>query len=228
MHIKRLIAGTVTAGMLGLVPLAATAPAHATENRTVTVTLEQNYGSNIVVFGDEVSLIADLSDNTGSSPYATGDTVTLWRMEAGSRTWEAVETLDAGGYNPFTNVKPRKNTTYKVTYSGATATSIYDHNYAPAESATYAVKVRRKITSPSSGFVLTGKVSPKYKNKKIIVKVSKRQKKGYSHFRTIRTNKKSRYRIVLPKRRGTWYWQIIVPGNSQYAINGYGWRTTVY
>ncbi len=89
-------------------------------------------------------------------------------------------------------VKPTKNTTYKVVFGGYTdpVQTQYSDNYAPSESATFTVQVARKITYPSSGFVLKGKVTPDYGKKKIVIKVSKKQNKGYKKFKTIKTDKR--------------------------------------
>ena len=123
MHITRLVAGTVTAGLLGLTPLAVSAPANATDNLTTTVTLEQNYGSTRVTYGEEVSFISEVTASDGGSPYNEADTVTLWAMPAGTSTWTAVESQPGSGYISWTNFKPQQSTAYKVTYSGGTATS---------------------------------------------------------------------------------------------------------
>ena len=82
------------------------------------------------------------------------------------------------------------NTTYKVVYSGYTDPDqgTYGDNYTPSESAPFTIGVARKITRPSSGFVIKGKVTPDYAKKKIVIKVSKKEKKGYKNFKTIKTD----------------------------------------
>jgi hypothetical protein len=87
--------------------------------------------------------------------------------------------------------------------------------------------VARKITYPSSGFVLKGKVTPNYGKKKIVIKVSKRKNKGFKSFKTIKTTSAGKYKVTLPRRGGTWYWSFTVKGDSKYLANGFLWRTWV-
>ena len=122
-----------------------------------------------------------------------------------------------------------RNTTYKVVFGGYTdpVQTQYSDNYAPSESATFTVQVARKITYPSSGFVLKGKVTPDYGKKKIVIKVSKKQNKGYKKFKTIKTTSAGKYKITLPRRGGTWYWSFVVKGDDKYLANGFVWKTFV-
>ncbi len=54
--------------------------------------------------------------------------------------------------------------------------------------------------------MLKGKVKPEYGKKKIVIKVSQSQKTGYNKFKTIKTDRRGKYRVTLPRRSGTWYW----------------------
>lgn len=228
MRITRLVAGSVTAGLLGLTPIAVAAPSHATDNLTTTITLEMSYGDPEVTYGEDVSLVSQLDASDGLSPYNEADTVTLWAMPAGTTTWSQVETQAATGYISWTEFKPQQNTAYKATYSGGTAANTYADNYAPSESASMTVGVARKITYPKKGFVITGKVTPDYGKKKIVIQVSKKQTKGFKKYKTIKTKASGKYKVSLPKRRGTWYWSFVVKGDSRYKANGFVWRTTVF
>ena len=89
------------------------------------------------------------------------------------------------------------------------------------------VEVARKITYPSSGFVLKGNVTPDYGKKKIVIKVSKKQNKGYKSFKTIKTTSAGKYKITLPRRGGTWYWSFVVKGDDRFLANGFVWKTFV-
>ena len=109
----------------------------------------------------------------------------------------------------------------------AAAQSTYQDNYAPSESAPFTVSVARTIGHPSSGFVIKGKIKPDFANKKVFIKVSKKAKKGFKKYKTIKTNSSGKYKITLPKRRGTWYWSFSIKGDSQYLGNGFVWRTWV-
>ncbi|HET8970540.1 MAG TPA: hypothetical protein VFN19_05720 [Candidatus Nanopelagicales bacterium] len=227
MRITRLVAGTVTAGLLGFTPIAVAAPSQASDNLTTTITLEISYGEPRVVYGEEMSFISQVDSSDGLSPYNDADTVTLWAMPAGATTWTAVESQPASGYISWTDFKPQQTTAYKATYSGGTAANTYADNYAPSESASLNIGVARKITYPSSGFVLKGKVTPNYGKKKIVIKVSKRKNKGFKSFKTIKTTSAGKYKVTLPRRGGTWYWSFTVKGDSKYLANGFLWRTWV-
>ena len=224
MRITRLVAGSVTAGLLGLTPIAIAAPSQAAV--TVATTTVAAPSETKVVYGDSFDVSVDVDGADGLGVY--DGTSTLYAMEAGSTAWVPVAT---GTYptSSFYDVKPATETTYKVVYTGYTDTDqgTYGKNYTASESATFTVQVARKITYPSSGFVLKGKVTPDYAKKKIVIKVSKKQNKGYKSFKKIKTNAKGKYKITLPRRGGTWYWSFAVKGDSKYLANGFVWKTFV-
>ena len=224
MRITRLVAGSVTAGLLGLTPIAVAAPSQAADNWTTTTTATPD--KTAVVYGEEIYVNVDVNGSDGLGP--SSGTSTLYAMEAGSTAWVPVAT---GAYpgSDFYPVKPTRNTTYKVVFGGYTdpVQTAYSDNYAASESATFSVEVARKITYPSSGFVLKGKVSPNYGKKKIVIKVSKKQNKGYKSFKKIKTTKAGKYKVTLPRRGGTWYWSFVVKGDAKYAANGFVWKTFV-
>jgi len=225
MRITRLVAGTVTAGLLGLTPIAIAAPSQAADNWTTTTIATPDKTS--IAYGDEIYINVDVDGSDGLGP--SSGTSTLYAMEAGSTAWVPVAT---GAYpgSDFYPVKPTKNTTYKVVFGGYTepVQTAYSDNYAPSESAAFTVSVARKITYPQAGFVIRGKVTPDYGNKKIVIKASRKQNKGYKAFKTIRTTSTGKYRITLPKRGGTWYWSFAVKGDSRFLATGFVWKTTVY
>ena len=224
MRTTRLIAGTVSAGLLGLAPIAIAAPGQAADTWTTTTVATPSAAQ--VEYGDDLYISVDLSSSDGYSPGGTEGTVTLFAMEAGSSAWVPVATAE-NTYASFYDVKPQMNTQYKVVYSGFTSTTNYQDNYTPSESAPFTIGVARKITRPSSGFVIKGKVTPKYAKKKIVIKVSKKEKKGYKTWKTIKTNSKGKYKVRLPRRGGTWYWTFTTKADSKYLANGFGWRTWV-
>ena len=226
MRITRLVAGSVTAGLLGLTPIAIAAPSQAADSWTTQTVATPS--ETRLVYGDDFYVNVDLSSSDGYSPSSADGTVTLMGMEAGSTTWVPVATAE-NTYASFYDVKPTATTTYKVVYSGFTDPDQgqFGDNYAPSESASFTVQVARKITYPSSGFVLKGKVTPNYAKKKIVIKVSKKQNKGYKSFKTIKTTSAGKYRITLPRRGGTWYWSFVVKGDSKYLANGFVWKTFV-
>lgn len=222
MRITHLVAGTVTAGLLGLTPIAIAAPSQATDVLTTTTTATPSVTK--LEYGDELYISVDVPSSDGSSAYR--GTSTLMAMAAGSTTWVPVSTNTSPG-GDFYEVKPQMNTSYKVVYSGYTATTTYEDTYQPSESAAFTVGVARKITYPSSGFVLKGKVTPDYGKKKIVIKVSRKKSKGFKSFKTITTSSTGKYKVTLPRRGGTWYWSLTVKGDSKYLANGFLWRTWV-
>ena len=222
MRITRLVAGSVTAGLLGLTPIAIAAPSQATV--TLSTATVATPSETRLVYGDSFDVSVDVDGSDGQGVY--DGTSTLYAMEAGSTAWVPVAT---GTYptSSFYDVKPATETTYKVVYGGYTATSTYEDTYTASESATFTVQVARKITYPSSGFVIKGKVTPDYAKKKIVIKVSKKQNKGYKSFKTIKTTSAGKYKITLPRRGGTWYWSFVVKGDDRFLANGFVWKTFV-
>lgn len=223
MRITRLVAGTVTAGLLGLAPIAVAAPSQATVNLTTTTVAAPS--ETKLVYGEDLYVDVDVDASDGYS--ASYGTSTLYAMEAGTSAWTPVATGTSASAS-FFDVKPQATTTYKVVYSGYTATSTYQDNYAPSESAPFTVSVARKITYPSSGFVIKGKVTPDYGKKKIVIQASKKQNKGFKKFKTIKTKANGKYKVTLPKRGGTWYWSFVVKGDSRFLSSRFIWKTTVF
>lgn len=225
MHITRLVAGTVTAGLLGLTPIAVAAPSQAADTWTTTTVATPDKTS--VAYGDEIYITVDVDGSDGLGP--SSGTSTLYAMEAGSTAWVPVTT---GAYpgSDFYPVKPTMNTTYKVVFNGYTepVQTAYSDNYTPSESAPFTVSVARKITYPQSGFVIKGKVTPSYGHKKIVIKASRKRNKGFKAFKTIKTTSTGKYKVTLPKRGGTWYWSFAVKADSRFLATGFVWRTTVY
>jgi len=224
MRITRLVAGSVTAGLIGLTPIAIAAPSQAAV--TLSTTTVSTPSATKVVYGDSFDVTVDVDAQDGQGVY--DGTSTLYAMEVGSTAWVPVAT---GTYptSSFYDVKPAAGATYKVVYGGYTDTDqgTTGKNYTASESATFTVEVARKITYPSSGFVIKGKVTPSYAKKKIVIKVSKKQNKSYKKFKTIKTDAKGKYKITLPRRGGTWYWSFVVKGDDKYLANGFVWKTFV-
>lgn len=226
MRITRLVAYTVTAGLAGITPIAIAAPSQAADSWTTQTVATPS--ETKLVYGDDLYVSVDLSSSDGYSPSSADGTVTLMGMEAGSTTWVPVATAE-NTYASFYDVKPTATTTYKVVYSGFTDPDQgqFGDNYAPSESPTFTVQVARKITYPNSGFVIKGKVTPDYAKKKIVIKVSRKQNKGYKSFKTIKTTSTGKYKVTLPRRGGTWYWSFVVKGDTKYLANGFVWKTFV-
>ena len=221
MRTTRLVAGSVTAAIVfGSVGLAAPSSARDTWTTTTVASLSES----TVEYGDVISVEFDV-DSQGDYPPTDG-TSTLLVRRAGTTRWkEVASTSSLSGQ--FTRVKPRMSSTYKVVYSGYEAASTKSDSYASSQSAELAVQVSRRITYPEKGFELTGRVTPGYARKKIVVKVSREQNAGYKRYKKITTNARGRYRITLPRRGGTWYWSFLVRGDERYAATSFVWKTFV-
>ena len=224
MRITRLVAGAVTAALLGVTPVALTSTAAATVDLTTTTTAAPSEAA--VVYGNTFYFSSDVTDSAGSPNF--DGTSTLYTMEAGSTAWVPVATVNAG-YG-FYDVKPAKNTTYKVGFSGYTATSTYEDNLAPSESAPFTLGVVRNVSidNAKARMTIKGKVKPDYKRKKVKVQIKKGKK--YVKFRTIKTNKKSAFsvRLPAPRRGNKLFFKITVPGSSDFLAYSEVWYTYSY
>lgn len=90
MRITRFVAGTVSAGLLGLTPIAIAAPGHAADTWTTTTTATPS--ATGVTYGDELYISVDVASSDGYSPGGTDGTLTLYAMEAGTSAWVPVAT----------------------------------------------------------------------------------------------------------------------------------------
>ncbi|MBE7323971.1 hypothetical protein IEQ44_04820 [Nocardioides sp. Y6] len=226
MRIQRLIAGVVSGALLGLVPVAlAAAPAHAADVTTVT-TIDASSKKIVFKSGSKPYIVASVKTSAGTSVY-DGD-VALQAKTAGS-SWKTIRTADASSYVSFSDVVPKKNTDYRAVYQGG-SDSYSGDTYVASQSGSMKIKVQRKFTFSGNDrtFKVKGRVTPKYGKKKIVIKVSKRQKRGFKKFRTIKTNKKGKYATKLPKRKGVWYYRFIVKGDKNYAGLKYTVTARVY
>ncbi len=226
MRFTRLIAGLTTAGLLGLAPVAISAPAQATDNLTTTTTIELAYGDNPVEYGGDVVLRGAVVASDGNSAYE--GTATLYQYTPSNPTWTPVATVDASGYLSLPDQKPTSNVAYKVVYSGYAATNAYQDNYAPSESAVLNVGVTYKLKARTPGTSIVGKIKPSYKNKKVLIQ--RKVGKKYKKYRTVKTNKKSAFRVKLPTgRRGQKvYFRVIIKGTSKITTLAAGFYTIRY
>ncbi|GAB3022429.1 hypothetical protein GCM10011376_27820 [Nocardioides flavus (ex Wang et al. 2016)] len=219
----RLAVRACTAGLLGMTSLGVVPPATARD--TVATTTVAEAEASKVDFGEVVDVTLDVDGEDGFSP--TEGTSTLYARKATSSTWEAVATNSSASLD-FLDVRPRMTTTYKVVYNGheADATS-GDDSYARSESAPFTVEVARTITRPRGGFEVSGRVRPRYAGRAIVVRVSAERRGGFTRFRKLRTDRRGRYSIVLPRRGGVWYWSFVVKADQSYAGTRFKWRTWV-
>jgi hypothetical protein len=208
MRFTRIIAGTITAGLVGLVPVAVSSPANATDNLTTTTTVS-TYSEVPITYGDDITLTADVAASDGASAYK--GTVSLYASTPAVPAWTLVAT-GTSTYESF-EVKPTTNTAYKIVYSGYTATSTYEDTYAASESAPFTVSVKRKAVFRTPGLYLVGKIKPDFGKKKVILKRKKGKK--YVAWKKVRTNSKGQFRVKAPNRSG-FKFSVTIPSDANY------------
>ena len=221
MRMPRLITGLVAAGLLGVTPLAVSAPAQATDNLT-TVT-ELTVSQPGIVYGDDVYFQGRVTGSDGLG--ASDGTVALQVLTPANPVWTTVASDDYAGIFSFYDIAPASNAQYKVVYSGYAATTTFEDNYAPSESAPLAVGVARAIKGKTPGLRVVGKVKPEYKKAK--VKVLRKVGKKYKPFKTVKTNKKSKFSVKLPagKRGKRLYFRLYIPGNATFSATAADYYT---
>lgn len=227
MRFTRLTAGLATAGLLGLAPVALSAPAHA-DGRTYApvITAELNvtgspydapfkYGQGFYVSGK-------VTDPSGIETPSGGQAF-LQILTPGNPVWTTVATDDSPGYLFFdAGFTFASNAQYKVVFTGSPALSAYDDTFVPGESLVIDAPVTRNVVfkNPRSTLI-KGKITPDYNRKPI--KVQKKVGKKWKKFKTFKTNGAGKYSFKLPApRRGKWTWQITVPGDATFST----WSTT--
>lgn len=212
MRYTRIIAGTVTAGLVGLVPVAVSSPAEAATTYATASSLVA--GAPGVVYGDEITLEGAVVDSVGAPAY-TG-TVSLQVYSTKTPAWTTVQSDTSPSSYYFYDVKPESNSQYKVVYSGATETD--GDVYQPSESAPVTVAVQRKVTANNKETTFFGKVTPDFGKKKM--KIERKFGKNWRKYKVIKTDAKGKWRVTLPapSRKKT-FWRFSVAGDTHYA----GW-----
>lgn len=229
MRITRLVAGTVTAGLIGIVPIAISAPAHAdglTYTPVITATLNVTSSPYEAPYmsGGGFYFSGTVTDASGINTPSGGQAF-LQVLTASNPVWTTIGTDDSPGFLFFdADYKFSENAQYKVVFTGSTATSQFDDSYVAGESLATIAPVTRKVAfSNPKGTLIKGKVTPGYGKKKI--KVAKKVGKKFKKFKTYKTNKAGKFKFTLPApRRGKTQFRITVPGNSQYTK----WETKGY
>jgi hypothetical protein len=201
----------------------ATAPGSTASDTRTTTTLASP-GAGVVVFGGTVDIDVSVDSPSGVAP--TAGTSTLMALEAGSTEWVEVVTSTSPGAD-FLDVRPWMNTTYKVAYSGSSDTGNGD-SWAASESEPFTIGVKRRIVHPTTGFDLSGRVTPRFGRQVVVVRASRDKATGFTVVKRLRTDRRGRYSYVLPKRRGTWYWILRVTGDARYRGNAFAYQTNVF
>ncbi|MBS2936717.1 hypothetical protein KDN32_03050 [Nocardioides sp. J2M5] len=219
---RRLLGSTLAGGVVVATPFVVTvAPAVAAAPVDTTTVATPN--TTKIEFGQTVDIALDVDSDASTSTVDDG-TSTLYAREATSTRWTAVSSNTSASLD-FLSVRPRMTTTYKVVYGGYDAPSAQDDSFASSESAEFTVGVARTITYPTGGFEMKGRVRPAYGKRTIVIKVSDEETSGFKKYRKIRTDRRGRYSVTLPRRSGEWFWTFIVRADDQYRGTRFKWRT---
>ncbi len=229
MRITRLVATTVTAGLIGVTPLAVSAPAHAdgqtyTPVITATLNVEDAPFDPPYMYGGGFYVSGTVTDPTGVETPSGGQAF-LQIYTASNPVWTTIGTDDSPGYLFFDgDFSFPENAQLKVVFTGATAINQYDDNYVAGESVPIAAPVTRKVVFKNpKGTLIKGSVAPDYGKKKI--KVAKKVGKKWKKFKTFKTTSAGKFKFTLPApRRGKTQFRITVPGNAQFTK----WETKGY
>ena len=219
MRISRLTAGLVTAGLIGFVPIAVSAPADAATT-VATTTVVTVSDTQPVPYGEELSISSQTLDSTGASAYS--GTSTLQVYSAANPVWTTIATDDTPGYASFDGVLATATSQYRVLYGGYAnpSTSSTAKSYTASESAPVGVSVVRNVKLKTSGLKVIGKVSPLFSKEK--VKVLKKVGKKYKKYTTVKSDKKGKFSFRAP-RKNKFRFALVIPGDAQFApvINYY-------
>jgi hypothetical protein len=221
LRVRRLLAAVVTTGLIAptAAVVATSAPAAAaTATQIVSGSEGRSWlhvnkysGKGAAVYkSDTISLSINVADAAGEQVYDGG--LTVQRKLKGNKTWKTIATSTSAYL--YKSIKVLGTGSYRVLYAG-------NAEYAPA-SAQSSVKAQRDvdingISGRKTGF--EGKISPKAKVK---IVVQKKVGKKWKKFRTAASNKKGRFRVVLPApgRRGTkFHWKITFKGSKGFAAS---------
>lgn len=169
-----------------------------------------------------MSFFGSVKGADGASPSSKG-VVSLQISTPKKKEWQTIASAEVYSSFYFSGIKAKSNATYKVVYSGGTTGYGSSQNtLLPGESAGVAISVTRKLTARTNGLVVSGKVSPKYKKKKvkILQVLSKKKTRLYT---TIKTNKKSKFSFRAPNKSG-FQFIVVIPKDKMFAETRAGYR----
>ena len=231
MRITRLVAGAVTAGLVGVTPIAISAPAHADgQTYTPIVTAQLNITTSPYdppyMYGGGFYVSGTVTDPNGLyDGNSATDVAYLQVYTTSNPVWTTIATDDSPGFLFFdAGFTFTENAQYKVVFPGAVASSPYEDTFVAGESIVMNAPVTRKVVFQNpKGTLIKGKVTPDYGKKKI--KVAKKVGKNWKKYKTFKTTSAGKYRFTLPApRRGKTQFRITVPGNAQFTK----WETKGY
>ncbi|MEI5674930.1 MULTISPECIES: hypothetical protein [unclassified Nocardioides] len=219
MRVRRLLAAVVTTGLIAptAVIVASTAPASAATATSIVSGSQgrgwikvNDYSSQAgapVAGTDQVSFSINVKGADGKQVY--DGSLVVQQLAAGSRSWQTIATSSSAYL--YKSVDIKISAQYRVFYSGTA-------EYAPTGASVGTVKAQRKLTingmsGKRAGF--KGKVAPKAKIKII---VQKKVGKKFKKYKTVRSNRKGRFTVVLPApSRGKFVWKITFKGSKGYT-----------
>ena len=143
MRITRLVATTVTAGLIGVMPLAIAAPAHADgQTYTPVITANLNISDSPFeapyMYGGGFYVSGTVTDPSGVETPSGGQAF-LQVYTASNPVWTTVATDDSPGYLFFDGgFTFSENAQFKVVFTGSTALNQFDDSY-----------VARRVGAPS-------------------------------------------------------------------------------
>lgn len=148
-------------------------------------------------------------------------TLHLQRRWGGSKTWTTISsTSDTYQYYFPADEKFSRNAAYRVYFAGGTGGASID--FAPAYSRVVTLGVHRHLVARDANPVNTnrhhikGHVSPKWAHHKVKIQVKKCKGCHWKHFRKVRLDKKSRFKVKVHATKHTKRYRVVVPGNAQY------------
>lgn len=219
MRISRLVSGVVVAGLVGVVPVAVSAPANAAALGSTT-TLALSTPAEDITYRDSLSFSGNVRGSDGSAPL--GGTASLQVFTAAAPVWTTIQTDSTASSYFFSDVTAGSNAQYKVVFGGAADSR---NTYGPSESAPVSVAVQRKVKAKTKGLSVIGKVSPDYRKGKVKILVKKG--KNFKKYKAFKTDKKGRFTFRAPKRNG-FRFVVSIPGDATFAPVYNAYKVTVF
>lgn len=223
MKLKRLLATTLGAALLGIVPVALIAAPAEAATATTRVKASSSPAKSVFVAGETITIQGSVqvynpsgcgtADGWCNLSDTSNGKVELLRRIAGQDTWTilATDTLEPTFYFTTTSTGTAD---YVVRYSGGTVNST--SSYAPSQVGT-TLKGKRKVTlageKVSGKLFIYGHVGPDYAGKVVYVHKKACGSCAWKKVGEVRTGTSAnyRYRVYAP-RSGSWYYRVRVPG----------------
>ncbi|MEP9383637.1 hypothetical protein [Nocardioides sp. KR10-350] len=172
----RLAAAVLTTAVVGSAALVSTGgSASAQDNVVYFSRTKVTYGQSLTIHGTTTASSGNAK--LYSKPY--------------KGTWKLIRT-DSSPSSFSWSVKPVKYTQFKVYVTGVGTTN------------PRGIKVARKLTRPavhSRSKTISGKVSPRYKKRPVVIQKKKCNSCGWKVYKKVRTNKYSKWSVRIPVKK---------------------------